>query len=110
MSTGTSEPIAVVRIDGRLATVTVAGEIDLATAPSLSDCIESVLADPGVTRVCVDLERCTFLDSIGLHALVAARSRAADEGRIVTLRRPTELVRRVLCAAGVSELFPMETA
>ena len=53
--------------DGHL--VTVAGEVDIATAPQLAETLADA-ANGGTVRV--DISGVTFLDSSGLHALVAA--------------------------------------
>src|SRR4051812_16226385 len=58
--------------DGR-ATLVVAGEIDLVTAPFLRDELAAVIGDAGSTTV-VDLSGVTFIDSSGLGALIDARS------------------------------------
>jgi len=55
------------------------GELDIATAPRL----RSMLAEEqgaGAELIVVDLERVTFMDSSGLHALIDGHRR--DDGRL----------------------------
>jgi anti-sigma B factor antagonist len=48
--------------------VTIAGEIDMATAPEVAQAIDS--EHDGASRVVVDLTDVTFLDSSALNALI----------------------------------------
>jgi anti-sigma B factor antagonist len=60
--------------------LTLRGEVDLATAPALSDAIDAALATP-VALVVVDLRGLTFLPSAGLSALVEGHRKAQARGR-----------------------------
>lgn len=51
------------------------GEVDLATAPVLEDCLRELI-DIGFERLKLDLSRVSFLDCAGLRVLVGAWSRA----------------------------------
>ncbi|AXK89169.1 STAS domain-containing protein [Nocardia farcinica] len=55
--------------------LTVAGEVDLATAPALENAIEGVLGEKPAALI-IDLTRVSFLASAGMAALVAAHQRA----------------------------------
>ncbi|MFR9750063.1 STAS domain-containing protein [Nocardia sp. 004] len=55
--------------------LTVAGEIDLATAPALENAIDSVLSGKPKALI-IDLTAVSFLASAGMAALVAAHQRA----------------------------------
>lgn len=57
--------------------ITVAGELDLATRPELSDCAqEAVDACPGT--VIIDLSGVTFIDACGLSALIGIKRYARE--------------------------------
>lgn len=60
-------------------TLTVRGELDIATAPRLTAAAEAVLAGSPPALV-VDLCRTAFLDSSGARTLVVLARRAAAEG------------------------------
>ena len=77
--------------------VQLVGEIDVATAPKLQQCLEH---DPRI-RV-VDMAQVTFMDSTGLKVLVVA-NRSRDASDRITLRAPSGAVRRVLDIAGMAE-------
>lgn len=61
------------------AVVTVLGEIDIATAPLLRDCL-TALAGDGHERVILDLNQTEFLDSTGLGAIVTGLKRLRAHG------------------------------
>jgi anti-anti-sigma factor len=82
--------------------VGVAGDLDLSTVPEL---IEK-LRDPGeVKGVVIDLLMLTFMDSSGLHALLAARRRLATRGQSVSVVCPAGPVRRILELTGTEGLL-----
>lgn len=91
------------RDHGGKAVVAVSGEIDLATSPDLTACLDQV---DGV--VVVDLTRVTFLDSSGMGALVAARKRLQADGGDLSVRAPRDNVRGALEATGLGLLIDDE--
>ncbi|PFX03110.1 Anti-sigma-F factor antagonist RsfB [Nocardia farcinica] len=64
--------------------LTVAGEVDLATAPALENAIEGVLGEKPAALI-IDLTRVSFLASAGMAALVAAHQRAGAATTIVVV-------------------------
>ena len=72
--------------------VHVAGELDIASTPSLKSKLNEL--QPHARLVVVDLREVEFVDSSGVHALVDATSRArSDDRRVVLLRNPATLDR-----------------
>jgi anti-sigma B factor antagonist len=67
-----------------IATVSVRGEVDLATAPQLKEALTD-LVDNGAGDVLVDLSETTFIDSTTLGVLMsqARRLRAADGDLVI---------------------------
>jgi anti-sigma B factor antagonist len=89
--------------DGPVATVLVAGEIDVASRPLLDDAIREAVAADGTESVVVDLSGVTFLDSSGIAALLKGR-RVADEHQVAyRVTGARDLVQRVLEMTGVWE-------
>lgn len=76
----------VIRIDSAqsLPVVRAAGEVDLAVAPELEADINAALA-AGRSAVVVDLSQATFLDSMALGVLAAARKKCREAGGDVYL-------------------------
>ena len=82
-----------IRFDVDEVIVEVRGELDVATAPSLRDVLDQVMAE-GARRVVVDLAEAPFVDSTGLGALLTAHLRMrAHRGELV-LSNPTPAARR----------------
>jgi anti-sigma B factor antagonist len=61
--------------------LTVSGELDMATAPDLRERL-TVATEGGATALVVDLRHVKFMDSLGLAAILHARSRLGDGGRL----------------------------
>ena len=59
--------------------ITVTGEVDLETAPELTQVLDRALEADGT--ITVDLIPCSFIDSTGLQQLLRAREAAARAGR-----------------------------
>jgi anti-sigma B factor antagonist len=89
--------------DGR-STVTVTGEVDLATSPELERHLELHAA---ARSLLVDLTGVSFLDSSGMAVLVRAARRSARTGQELSLRPPTDDgVLRALEIAGLLAALP----
>ncbi|MCX4092712.1 STAS domain-containing protein [Nocardia sp. alder85J] len=73
-----------VSVQDEATVLTVAGEVDLATAPALETAIETTLA-AAPTALIIDLSQVSFLASAGMAALVAAHQRAGGSTRIAVV-------------------------
>ena len=89
--------------------LTVAGEVDSSTAPSLRAVLDSAFAD-GVPALTVDLDGVTFLDSAGLCVLAAAHRRAAEDGVRLRVLASNRAVIRPLQITGLYDLLAVEQA
>ncbi len=89
-----------------LRVVTVAGEVDLDTAPTLEAILLAALT-PNVSDVIVDLKEVTLLDSTGLSALVKALHVASDRGGTIRLTGAARSVRKVLSITALDRIMPM---
>ena len=94
---------------GETTVVRCIGEIDIATVPYLRDHLQRVQID-GPADLVIDLDQVTFIDSIGLGALIGAHKRARVlQGSliIVCTSRP---VLRVLSATALDRVFRVVTS
>jgi anti-anti-sigma factor len=82
----------------------VAGEIDLATCPSLQEAFASDTVQTA-TELVIDLSEAGFMDSNGLHALVDITREIRGRGGSVSLRAPSEPIHRMLEIAGLLTYF-----
>jgi anti-sigma B factor antagonist len=76
-------------------TLSVRGDLDLATAPTLVQRVATVDAEPGA-EFTVDLTNVGFCDSAGINALVGLRKRCDAHGWLLKVVHPQPTVRRML--------------
>jgi anti-sigma B factor antagonist len=97
-----------VTASGGVIVVEVGGEIDVASAPELRDCLNQTI-DAGSRRLVVDLRQVSFIDSEGLGVLVGAKRRLRGPGRdgSIQLVCADGLVVRVLRISGLDGVFPL---
>jgi anti-anti-sigma factor len=90
------------RIDTSRYRITAAGEIDLSSAPHLTDECERALRLP-IAVLELDLGEVTFMDSTGIRCLVESRRRCSIMGVRLEID-PGPAAERALSLVGVS--FP----
>jgi anti-sigma B factor antagonist len=91
------------RSDGGVV-VALQGQVDLATAPQLTQAVANATKQGG-DAVVVDLTDVDFLDSAGVRALVESAQAAATAGVAVTVTGASGWVARVLEITGVAEFL-----
>jgi anti-sigma B factor antagonist len=84
--------------------VHLAGELDIASAAKLEEELAPVEARKPPLLV-IDLRSLDFMDSSGLRALVAADTRAREQGRRLVLIRGRERVQKVFSITRLDERF-----
>ncbi len=84
--------------DGDVVRITLAGELDLSTAPE----VEPVLR-AGVRQRVLDLSRVTFMDSSGLRLILAAHVAARRDGAVLEIVPGPPSVQRVFQICGVED-------
>jgi anti-sigma B factor antagonist len=97
-----------VTASGGYTVVEVGGEIDLASAPELRECLHQTI-DAGSRQLVVDIRQVSFIDSMGLGVLVGARRRLLGLGHDsgIQLVCADGLVLRVLRVTGLDRMFPV---
>ena len=79
------------------------GELDLATVETLRAALDDV-TDPG--RLVLDLRGLSFLDSTGLHLLVALHQRAQRDGFQLALLAPAAPANKPIRLLGLDQALP----
>jgi RNA polymerase sigma-B factor len=100
-------PLSVVveQTDLNTVVVSVAGEIDLLSAPALQDHLSTLLA-ARPQRLVIDLSDVSFLGAAALSVLISARGVAAHQGTTLQLRAPhRQLPASTLTATGLDHLL-----
>jgi len=90
---------------GDVPVVKVAGELDMSTAPDLSDVLDGLVAEP---KVVVDLAELEFIDSTGLSALLGAHRAMQARGGVLELRSPQPMVVSVVETTGLDAVFEIK--
>lgn len=84
-------------------TLSIAGELDLASVESVQEAIDEALnGDP--ERIVFDLGGLTFMDSSGIAMMLQVSKRVGT----VEVRNVTPIVRRVIEATGLVEVLGLE--
>jgi anti-anti-sigma factor len=84
-------------------TVVVTGEVDLDTAPTVRDEVLRHLREGATVEL--DLGAVTFMDSSGLHVLLATNRRASLVGAQLRLGRVSDRVQRLLELTGTEAVL-----
>jgi anti-sigma B factor antagonist len=92
------------RSQGEHTVLSVTGEIDLYTAPTLQSELMAALGS-GPVRLIVDMAGVDFCDSTGINVLLAAHRHARERGGELQLARPGSATRRVLQVTGLESVF-----
>ena len=90
---------------GSTAIVRLAGELDLATAPELTDVLHGL--EPGCKRIILDLTGLDFIDSTGLRLAVMEHDRASADGFEFVITGATGAVLKVLRLTGLDVSLPL---
>lgn len=87
---------------GQCTIVSVAGELDLISAPRLRTALSALGTEPS-EQVIIDLAKLVYIDSVGIGLLVASRRGLGAEGRSLSIRNPAPQVLRLLEITGLVE-------
>jgi anti-sigma B factor antagonist len=86
--------------------VAVRGDLDLHTAPELSDVLGRAI-DDGRSRLVVDLTETSYMDSSGLTALVVAHKRLRGRDGQLVIVNVDPSIARTFEITGLNLLFPL---
>jgi len=87
--------------------VIVGGDVDLHSTPELREQLERVASDDHAGRMIVDLTETTFLDSMALGALLAAKKGADARGKKFVIVAATPEIRRIFEITMLDSVFEL---
>lgn len=96
------------RTEGDRTVVSVAGEIDVYTAPKLREQIVA-LVDEGHYHLIVDMSGVEFLDSTGLGVLVGGLKRVRAHDGSLSLVCNEERILKIFRITGLTKVFPIHS-
>lgn len=94
------------RQEGASTVISVSGEIDVYTAPSLRERLNELVAS-GKYDLIVDMEGVEFLDSTGLGVLVGGLKRVRSHEGALRLVCAQEKILKVFRITGLTKVFPI---
>src|SRR6266498_3541889 len=101
--------LATVDLGDGIFSVSVAGEVDLATAPELKEALGEVVSS-GAGGVLVDLSKATFIDSTTLGVLMGAVKRLRPAGGSLALVCTDENITKIFEITGLDRVFPIHSS
>ena len=96
------------RTEGDHTVVSLAGEIDLYTAPHLQSELAATMGPADPAQIVVDMSEVEFCDSTGMNVLLAAHRQASERGGGLALAQPRASVRKVLEVTGLASVFTVQ--
>ncbi|MEV4314984.1 STAS domain-containing protein [Actinocrispum sp. NPDC049592] len=84
--------------------VHVSGEIDIATQPDFEEAMRTGMRS-GALVVIVDLDKVTFMSSVGLRVLLQVHADAQQAGRSVRVAGMSPIVRRIIDVTGLGQVL-----
>jgi anti-anti-sigma factor len=91
-----------------ITTVTLAGEIDIATSPAVRQALMAAI-EAGRALLAVDMAGVTFIDASGVNALLAAARLATEAGGGLSLLAPSQQVRKIVGILHLDARLPTAT-
>jgi anti-anti-sigma factor len=93
------------RLAGDVEEIRLRGEIDVDTAGEVRDAVAGVLARSRPAEIHLNLRLVSFIDSVGISALVAGFQTAQVSGVKLLVTEPSKFVHRQLWVTGLLGLF-----
>ena len=104
MEQGPRQPFSLeTEVRGQLTVLRLRGELDMAAAPTLADALHPLQHGDAPQEIVVDLRELTFLDSMGLSALMEAHLAGQDGHRTVSFIAGGRTVQRVFQVTKMDE-------
>lgn len=89
---------------GETLTVILEGELDHHSAESVRAELETLIANPHVKRLVLDLGKLTFMDSSGIGVVLGRYRTLAKRGGGVAVRGPNAHVDRIFAMSGLYQI------
>ncbi|NYT94582.1 STAS domain-containing protein [Salinispora sp. H7-4] len=92
-------------LPGSVVEISPRGEIDVDTAYEVREAVAEALAKSHPRRIELNMRLVTFIDSVGISAMVAGFQTAEVSGVRLVVTEPSRFVHRQLWVAGLLGLF-----
>ncbi len=95
-------------VTGNSATINMTGRFDFSVQRDFKSAYDSLLTNPAIGEILVNLAGVDYLDSSALGMLLMLRERSIAAAKTLKLCRPTASVAQILEIANFSKLFTIE--
>ncbi len=92
--------------DGAACVLSIAGEVDVYTAPVLKQHLVDAV-EQGCVDILIDLDEVGFIDSSGLGVLVGGLRRVKDRSGSIRLVCQRESILKIFRITGLDKVFPI---
>lgn len=89
-------------------TVVVAGELDHCAAPQVRRMLDDLLSDASVTRLVLDLENLTFMDSSGIGVLLGRLRTLQSRGGTLGVKNMQPQVEKLFRLSGLHQVIDVQ--
>lgn len=89
-------------------TVVVAGELDHCAAPQVRRMLDDLLADASITRLVLDLENLTFMDSSGIGVLLGRLRTLQSRGGTLGVKNMQPQVEKLFRLSGLHRVIDVQ--
>ena len=86
--------------------ISVAGELDIATAPPLRDHLNAAI-EAGRRRLVIDVSAISFLDSVAIATIVHAKQLLPEDGKLAIVVDPASYVMLVFEGSGLAKVLDL---
>jgi len=93
------------QLDGGVTKVALDGRMDIAGAAAVD--LKMNIVAGSANKLLIDLQKVSFLGSMGLRSIVLPARAVKSRGGKVVLFAPTEMVEEVLKTSGIDSLLPI---
>ena len=93
------------QLDGGVTKVALDGRMDIAGAAAVD--LKMNIVAGSANKLLIDLQKVSFLGSMGLRSIVLPARAVKSRGGKVVLFGPTEMVEEVLKTSGIDSLLPI---
>ncbi len=92
--------------DGDVTVITLAGDLDVASAPALRAALDRHIRSRRL-RICLDLEKVTFIDSAALGVIVGRMRLTRMSNGSMRIVCTVPRIIRILSITGLDRIFPV---
>ena len=84
----------------------IAGELDESAAESVRNTLDTLIKEPNIKKVMLDMSELVFMDSTGIGVLLGRFKKLKALGIPLNIANPTKAVDKLLTLCGIYQYMP----